>query len=114
MFSQKEVIRIEKAMLDLFANRRPAPDLRHKIDINYKIERNSVEIYSIRPQWNDSLNIIESPIAKTTFIQKEKIWKIYWQRADLKWHPYEPRLEVPDIQDFIEIVNEDEFGCFWG
>ncbi len=36
MFSEIEIKRIEKAMLDLFVSRRPAPEHRNKLDINYK------------------------------------------------------------------------------
>ncbi len=113
-FSEIEIKRIEKAMLDLFVSRRPAPEQRNKFDINYKIENHSVEVYSVRPLWNDPKNIIESSIAKATYIKIEKIWKIYWQRADLKWYPYEPMPVVDQIKDFVETINKDEFGCFWG
>jgi len=47
-------------------------------------------------------------------VQKENKWKIYWQRADLKWHLYEPNKEVKTIKTFIKIVDEDKLGCFWG
>ena len=41
------------------------------------------------------------------------MWKAYWQRADLKWHRYDPDPEVDTINDFIKLVEEDEFGCFF-
>ncbi len=114
MFSEIEIKRIEKSIQDLMSSRRPTQKLRNKLDLNFKIEKHSVEIYSIRPQWNDPSKIIESSVAKATYVRKQKIWKIYWQRADLKWHTYEPNPTVFQIQDFIEIIDKDEFGCFWG
>ena len=41
-------------------------------------------------------------------------WKLYWQRADLKWHGYKPKTEVNSVEEFLEIVEADEYGCFYG
>jgi hypothetical protein len=41
-------------------------------------------------------------------------WKIYWQRADMKWHAYPPHPEAVLFDEFLAIVDEDEHGCFWG
>ena len=35
-------------------------------------------------------------------------------RSDLKWHGYEPNPEVDDLSDFLSIIEEDKYGCFWG
>ncbi len=57
---------------------------------------------------------MESPIAKATFVKKQRFGKIYWQRADLKWHRYEPTSEVKTIEEFLKVVEEDDFCCFGG
>ena len=93
---------------------RPPEDIRDKIDIGFRIENQNVEIFKIRPSWNDPKKKIKEPVAKATFVKSTRIWKIYWQRADLKWHRYEPIPEVDDIVDFLQIVDEDEHNCFWG
>jgi hypothetical protein len=41
-------------------------------------------------------------------------WRVYWQRADLKWHRYDPAGEVNSIDDFFPIVEHDEYACFFG
>ena len=38
----------------------------------------------------------------------------FWQRADLKWHGYEPRPEVARLEQFLALVEEDEYACFFG
>jgi hypothetical protein len=38
----------------------------------------------IRPQWNDQTKKIEDSIAKATYVKSQKIWKLYWMRADGK------------------------------
>ncbi|MGH8716972.1 MAG: DUF3024 domain-containing protein [Burkholderiales bacterium] len=35
------------------------------------------------------------PVAKATYVKAQDVWKVFWQRADLKWHRYDPcSLEV--------------------
>jgi hypothetical protein len=64
--------------------------------------------------WKNPEKTIEHLVAKATYIKKSDIWKVYWQRADLKWHGYEMEPEVDTLEEFFKIVNEDEFCCFWG
>jgi hypothetical protein len=35
-------------------------------------------------------------------------------RRDLKWHGYEPALEVGSIEEFCALVDEDAHACFFG
>jgi hypothetical protein len=94
--------------------RRPPEHIRSKVDLSYKIENQSVIIFEIRPHWRNENEMIEQPIAKTTWVNTQKIWKIYWMRADLKWHSYEPKAIVKKIEQFLKTVDEDAHGCFWG
>lgn len=93
---------------------RPSEELREQVDVAYKIEDQSIIIYEIRPFWKNPKEKIESPIAKTTFIKSKNHWKIFWQRADLKWHSYQPKPTVKSIKEFVETIEADSHGCFWG
>jgi len=93
---------------------RPPEEMREKYDISYKIEDQSVIIYEIREDWKNKDKKLEIPVAKTTYVKRQKHWKIFWQRSDLKWHGYEPKLVVNSIKEFVEVVEEDEWHCFWG
>jgi hypothetical protein len=93
---------------------RPPEEIRGKLDIGWKIEGPSVIIYEIRPSWTDPLVIMEYPVAKTTYLKAKDCWKIFWKRADLKWHVYAPPAAVKSIKDFVSIVEEDKYHCFWG
>lgn len=53
-------------------------------------------------------------MAKTTFVKTENCWKIFWMRADLKWHGYEPDVKVKTLSKFLEVVIEDKYACFFG
>ena len=93
---------------------RPPENIRKELDISYRINNQSVEIYEIRPQYDDPKQINNIEIAKTTYIRTQDVWKIYWMRSDLKWHEYEPNPEVEKLSNFLNIIEEDKYGCFWG
>ncbi len=35
-------------------------------------------------------------------------------RADLRWHRYDPPLEVESLQQFVDLVKQDPHGAFFG
>lgn len=101
--------------LEKFLESKPSPaHIRDELDISYRLENQSVEIFEIRPLWNNPAEKIETPIAKATFVKSCKIWRIYWQRADLKWHRYDPVPQVKQLEDFLAVIAQDEYACFWG
>jgi Protein of unknown function (DUF3024) len=88
--------------------------IRDKLDINYRIENQSIILFGIRPVWNDKTKYLNHDFAKTTFCKKNAMWKIYWLRANLKWNLYEPKPTVEKPPDFLKEVDQDKFGCFRG
>ena len=112
--SEFETKKIEKEVSAFVEKRRPPPQLRDELDLGYRVKGQSVEIYEIRPLWRHPGEKIEQPVAKATYVKKQKVWKVYWQRADLKWHRYEPDPEVITLQEFLGLVDRDEYACFWG
>ena len=113
-FTEFESARIDQAMETFMAKRRPPPEIRPRLDHAFRIENQSVILYSIRPRWNDPSKTIEEAIAKATFVRSDDLWKVYWHRADLKWHPYTPCRYAAGIEDFLALVDADEYNCFWG
>jgi spore coat polysaccharide biosynthesis protein SpsF (cytidylyltransferase family) len=113
-FSEFEIAKINKAVNAYIEKHRPAVHLRDEIDLGFRLSDQSVEIFEIRPVWRNESKKMEHPVAKATFTKNQDIWKIYWLRADLKWHRYEPRSEVKTIEEFLTIVEEDDFSCFFG
>ncbi len=93
---------------------RPPENIRHQVDICHKTDNQSVIIYELRPVWNKPDEMQESDIAKATFVKSSNHWKVFWKRADLKWHPYPPEPTVKTINEFVQIVAEDKHACFWG
>ena len=110
--NQIEDVKLE--IQNFFAVRRPEHGLRDKVDLNYIIKDQSVEIVEVRPQWNKPSTKIKIPVAKATYVKSKDAWKIYWMRSDLEWHGYEPQMEVKVFKEFLEIENVDDHGCFFG
>ncbi|TKB07051.1 DUF3024 domain-containing protein [Desulforhopalus sp. IMCC35007] len=112
--SEFEIKRTEKLVAKFLESRRPEPHVRTKLDFSFRMKNQSVEIFSIRPQWDKPENIIEEPVAKATFVKTKKMWKLYWMRADLKWHSYQPLAESTSLEKVLAEIGRDPHGCFWG
>ena len=109
-----ERARCERDLAKFLERRRPPPEIRPKLDLGYKIEGQSVELFEVRPDWQDKTKTTQSPIAKATFVRSQNRWKVYWMRRDLKWHGYEPNPEVHSLEAFLNVVDRDEYCCFFG
>lgn len=109
-----EIARVRRVANQFLERRRPSPSVRSQVDLAFRIEGQSVIIFEIRPAWDDPTKTTEPMIAKVTFVRSRSIWKIFWQRADLKWHSYEPLAEVLSVEEFFAEVDADPHACFWG
>jgi len=105
---------IDQAGENFLKKRRPAEEIRDKLDIAYRTEGLSLFIVEIRPVWNSPSEMMEQPVAKATFVKSKGIWKVFWMRADLKWHAYPEKPRVKTIREFFELVDADLHGCFFG
>jgi len=112
--SEFEHKKCEKEVREFVEKRRPPPQIRDELDLGFRVSDQSVEIFEIRPQWRDPEKKIEHAVAKATYVKKRGIWKVYWQRADLKWHRYDPVPEVLSLTAFLATVERDQYACFFG
>jgi hypothetical protein len=109
-----EMKRCERDLAKFMERRRPPPDIRPELDIGYRFSGQSVEIFEIRPNWQNREEAMEHPVAKATFVRTKNRWRVFWMRGDLKWHGYEPTLEVRSLEAFLNVVDRDEYCCFFG
>lgn len=112
--SEFEVKKCEKIVKSFIEKHRPPVHMRNKVDLSFRVKNQSVEIFDIRPKWDDPKEQVETPIAKTTYVKVDKVWKLYWQRADHKWHSYQPYPKANNLEEVLEVISEDENACFWG
>ena len=113
-FSEFERKKYEKVVARYIEGKRPPVHVRPELDLGYRLKGQSVEIFEIRPLWDNPDKKIEEPVAKATYVKRQGVWKVYWQRADLKWHKYDPVPEVNSIEEFLSLVEKDEYCCFYG
>lgn len=106
--------RIERALSAYLEKRRPPPHIRPQLDIGYRLSGQSVELFEIRPMWKEPSKKMEHGIAKATYVRSRNEWKVYWLRRDLKWHAYEPHPTAKNIEEFLSVVEEDRYCCFFG
>ena len=112
--SEFEIKRCERELDKFLSKRRPPAHIRHAVDLRYRIVGQSVEIFEVRPHWRDASRRIEARVAKATYVKTQKIWKVFWRKRDLQWHAYDPAPEVESIEDFLALVSEDAYRCFFG
>jgi hypothetical protein len=112
--SEFEAKRCEKLVAEFVRERRPPPHLRAKVDLAFRISGQSIEIFELRPHFIDQDRMLEDAIAKATYNKRKLCWKVFWQRADLKWHGYKPRPEVASVEEFLDLVRKDDHCCFFG
>jgi hypothetical protein len=112
-FSQIELKRIERTVGELCHRRSPA-HLRDRLRLEYAVKGHEVVIYENRPRWNNPRERMESPVAKLKFVSSANKWRLYWQRADLKWHEYPGSSTSEDIADLVREIDADPLACFFG
>jgi hypothetical protein len=57
---------------------------------------------------------MRTPVARFRYIRSRDEWELFWMRADLKWHYYEPAGPVRRLSTLVRHVDRDEYGCFFG
>ena len=105
---------IIETMENYLSRARPPFEIRDQVDVNYEIKDQSVILNEIRPTWNNPKEIKTYGYAKATYVKSKNIWKVFWKRADNKWHGYKPKLTVRELKDFLDLVDQDQYRCFHG
>jgi Protein of unknown function (DUF3024) len=97
-----------------WAHRRPPVHLREQVREGQRIVGQSIELFLVRPVFQQPGAFSEESIAKLTFVRTRNLWRLFWKRADGKWHSYGPMPEVKTLAEALRIVDEDELCCFLG
>jgi hypothetical protein len=114
-FGEIEEARIRKLLSEWLERRRPPPHIRPQLDLAYRVSGQSIELFEVRPVWRGKPGErAERAVAKATYVKAQEQWRIYWRRADLKWHRYEPYPSASSVQHFLSVVDADQYACFFG
>ncbi|MGE4299101.1 MAG: DUF3024 domain-containing protein [Desulfovibrionaceae bacterium] len=114
--SEFEQQRCERLLNDFCEKQGPPPHLHDKLKWGFEVDSKTqtIELFEIRPHFMEPARKIHSPIAKARFNKAQKAWKIYWMRGTGKWVGYEPCPSVRTIEEFLKVVKEDAYNCFFG
>ena len=95
---------------------RPPEDIRDELDFGFEAKGNLFEFFEIRPNWLDPKSGVKNhiPFAKIRYYKSQRIWKLYWFRANDKWELYEPFPESDTIEQLLAVIEQDEQACFFG
>lgn len=110
--SEFDFNRCETMVAEFIEQRRPPPRLRKGVDLAFRMKKQSVEIFEIRPHWTGKGKPVEHRIAKAAFNERKRNWKVFWQRGDLKWRSYKPNPEVDSIEDFLSLLKTTIMAVF--
>lgn len=106
-FSGFEKKKIERAVAEYLEVHRPLVEIGPRIDIDVLVSGQSVRIVEICPHFRELSTIMESPLAKATYVKKSQRWKTYWMHSDLRWHSYTSEHGARSIENFFAIVSTD-------
>jgi len=114
-FTENEIAEHLKVLEDSFwSRRRPPLHLRKQIREGQRIAGLTIVLFVVRPSFNRPGEHLEESIAKLQYVRSQGIWRIYWKRADGKWHGYRPFPEAPTLAHALCVVEGDPNGCFFG
>lgn len=89
-------------------------EIRKQVDIGYSYDKKVVLLFEIRPFWDNPDEYQNLEYAKIRYYASREKWQLYWMRASGKWELYKPFPESSHLQKMLDVVKEDELGCFIG
>lgn len=111
----ENIININERRIQVYIEKsRPPLEIRDKLDLGYSYNKEVIELFEIRPKWNNPSVFQNSSFAKIKYVKTQKNWKLYWMRASGKWQSYEPFPESSNLEELLSIISEDSYGCFKG
>lgn len=110
-FSEFELFKIEKALAAFQARH---GDVTGPSQVLYRMDGHAIEVYLQHPSYRDPAKLVQTSICKLTWVGTQKVWRLAWLRASLKWCRYEPMPTARDIEAALAAVSADPYGCFFG
>lgn len=97
-----------------WSRRRPPLHLRDQVREGQRFTGHAIEFFLVRPAFNRPGEQVEEPIAKVQFVRARQVWRLFWKRADGKWHRYQPCPEADSLAAALRTIDEDACNCFFG
>ena len=98
----------------LWSRHRPPLHLRDKMREGQRFSGHAIEFFFVRPAFNRPGEQVEESLAKVQYVRSRGRWRLYWKRADGKWHAYQPFPEARSLADALRAIDQDAHSCFFG
>ncbi len=114
-FTDLEIAQHMKVLEESFwTRRRPPLHLRGKIREGQRFTDQAIELFFVRPAYDRPGQHVEESIAKVQRVRTQRVWRIFWKRADGKWHGYKSSAKARTLAAALRVIDEDAHGCFFG
>lgn len=98
--------RAERTLREYCA-RKLRPEIRHELEIVYRIEGRFAYVSERRPDWLDPEVIRDHDVAKFRFDMTRREWVLYWRDRNLRWHVFEDCRPARDLADLLAVVDAE-------
>ena len=110
-FSEQE-LNLIKNTVGVYAESIAPAAVANQVTYTYEVDGNAVIIWENRAPWDGRGGWTHKGVARFRYIRSRDEWELYWMRADLKWHRYEPAEATPSLEELVQVVKEDQYCCF--
>ncbi len=100
--------------LTAFCDARVPSAVRDKLRLGFRIKGNEVVLFEERPAFRPPHEWREMVVAKFKYVGTQRLWRLYCQHRDLRWHSYETLPAAQSFDRLLDEVAEDPTGIFWG
>jgi len=112
-FNDIELKKIDQIIGKPFRNRVPK-EHQDKLRYEVQIKGHDIIISEVRPSWSKPDVWLPVDFAKLKYVRSQNIWKLYWKRASGKWELYGPKEKAKNLKTLANVIEQDQFGCFFG
>lgn len=104
---------VEKRLGRYCRDRVPA-HVRDQLRVEFKIWRNHVTLFEVRPVYRDPSQWTRGKVAQFRYDSVAGRWELYWPDRNGRWHPYDLIEATPDLDEILAEIDRDPTGIFWG
>lgn len=111
--SEVERRRAEKLITEYCEQRVPVY-ARHQVQMLYKRRGDLSTLFEQRPYWLDESQNVDTDIARISYDDKNREWRLQYRDRNERWQPYAPLMSAPSVEELLAEIDEDRTGIFWG
>lgn len=100
--------------LGAFCEARTPAAVRNKVRLGFRIKGTEAVLFEERPAFQRPREWREMGVAKFRYVGTQRLWRLYCQHRDLRWHSYEALPAAPSFKRLLDEVAADPTGIFWG